>query len=285
MRPRVDGSVTLRDGRRLAYAEWGTADGQAVLFLHGTPSCRLFHHPDPRLLEGLGVRWISVDRPGYGGSTFHAHRTLLAWPWDVEQLLRHLELTKLCVAGVSGGGPYALVCAWALPDRIQRTAVISGVGPTDPESVARMHWDRRLGLALARRAPRLLSCAIRLMGDPRHVTRHYERVKVQCPSDRPILERPEIRAMLMANWTEATRQGLRAYAQEGCLFARPWGFDPRRILGSVGLWHGTADASIPIRMARRLAHAIPNCDLHEIPEAGHFLFFDQLGEIISWLRA
>jgi pimeloyl-ACP methyl ester carboxylesterase len=283
MRSRVDSGLQLREGRRLAYAEWGAERGRAVLFFHGTPSCRLFHHPDPRILEELGVRWISVDRPGYGGSTFDARRTLLAWPQDVEQLLEHLQLGELCVAGISGGGPYALACAWALAGRIQRTAIISGVGATDPESVARMHWDRRLGLALARRAPWLLPSAIRLMGDPRDVVRHYERVRVQCPSDGPVLERPEIRAMLMENWTEATRQGLRAYAQEGYLFSQPWGFDPRQIPAKIGLWHGTADQSIPLRMARHLADAIPDATLHEIPGAGHFLFFDHLREIVSWL--
>ena len=201
----------------------------------------------------------------------------------MEQLLKYLGIDQLCVAGLSGGGPHALACALTLGDRIRRTAVISTVGTLDAESLAQMHPDRRRGLALARRAPWLLPIVMRLRNDPRKVERQYEQAKARSPSDRPVLERPEIRAMLMESWAEANHRGLRGYAQEGGLLAKPWGFDPAEIRGSVGLWHGTEDASIPIRMSRRLAAEIPNATLHEIPNAADFLFFDHLREIVSWL--
>ena len=38
--PRLEGTITLSNGRRLGFAEFGSARGRAVLWLHGTPGAR-----------------------------------------------------------------------------------------------------------------------------------------------------------------------------------------------------------------------------------------------------
>jgi pimeloyl-ACP methyl ester carboxylesterase len=67
--------ITLRDGRTLAYAEYGDPDGKPVFYFHGTPGSRLEHHPDDAIARERGVRIITADRPGYGHSDFQPHRT------------------------------------------------------------------------------------------------------------------------------------------------------------------------------------------------------------------
>ncbi len=282
MTPRLDSTLTLRDGRRLAYAEWGEFDGRPVLFCHGTPSGRLLHPPDPGAFDGLGTRWITVDRPGYGRSDPQPRRDLLGWARDVEQLADHLGLEAFSVAGLSGGGPHALVCAHALPGRVRRTAVVSGVGPMTPETLRQLFPVRRLGVRLARTVPWVLPLLMRLVDDPRRVDRHYREVLAQCPSDRSILERPTIRSMLQENWADASRQGLGAYAADARVFALPWPFDPSAIRGPVRLWHGDADASVPLEMASRLSRVIPGATLEVVPGAGHFLFFEHFRAIARW---
>lgn len=282
MKPHLDAIATLAGSRRLAYAEWGDPGGRPVLFFHGTPSGRLFHHPDVEALAGLGVRWITTDRPGYGRSDHQPRRCLLDWPKDVAALADHLQLETLSVVGLSGGGPHALACAHALPDRVRRVAIVSGLGILTPEGLRRMFPERRFGVRIARWAPWLLPALISLVSDPRRTDRHFSKVFLQCPSDRPVLERPEVRAMLAANWADANRSGLRGYAAESRIFALPWGFEPSAIRTTVRLWHGDADASVPIDMARALAAAIPGASLREIPGAGHFLFFDHFREIVEW---
>ena len=64
-----DGSLTLRDGRELAWRWWGEEGGRPVLKLQGTPGSRFFRNYDPQVQLGLGVRYLMADRPGYGGST------------------------------------------------------------------------------------------------------------------------------------------------------------------------------------------------------------------------
>jgi pimeloyl-ACP methyl ester carboxylesterase len=59
--------LTLRDGRRLAYAEWGDPDGRPVLFFHGTPSGRLLHPPEPEAFEGLRTAGSPSIAPATAG--------------------------------------------------------------------------------------------------------------------------------------------------------------------------------------------------------------------------
>jgi len=74
--------ITLKDGRKLAYAEYGEPAGKPVFFFHGTPGSHFFHPPDG-ITQKMGVRLITVDRPGYGLSTFLPKRRILDWPGDI----------------------------------------------------------------------------------------------------------------------------------------------------------------------------------------------------------
>jgi pimeloyl-ACP methyl ester carboxylesterase len=115
--PRLDRTIELADGRTLAFSEWGVPDGKPLVFLHGVPGSRLMC-PDLDATEAAGVRLITIDRPGYGRSDLQPDRTRLNWVEDYLQLIDHLELDTCPVVGMSGGGPYALACAYRSPDRV-----------------------------------------------------------------------------------------------------------------------------------------------------------------------
>src|SRR5580704_17644200 len=71
------------DGRTLMFAEWGALDGEAVFSLHGTPGCRLNRHPNEDLVSSAGVRLITYDRAGYGGSDRDRGRSVVDCVPDV----------------------------------------------------------------------------------------------------------------------------------------------------------------------------------------------------------
>src|SRR5437868_5685888 len=72
-------SITLRDGSRLAYGEYGDPSGIAVFYFHGTPGSRLEGTIADEAAGRLGVRLIAIDRPGIGFSAFKPRRKLSHW--------------------------------------------------------------------------------------------------------------------------------------------------------------------------------------------------------------
>ena len=279
--------VTLPDGRALGYAEYGELTGKPVLYFPGTPSSRRLHPPiEPTL--SLGARLIVVERPGYGLSDFQKGRRLLDWPEDVSAFAEALGLDRFPVVGVSGGGPYAAACAYKIPERVTRAAIVSGVGPTDlPGTIEEMPRVRRLGATVARRTPGLLAAVLWLVANPqRNPERFFQRmVSGNSPVDQEIISQPEIKAMLMENYREATRLGVRGFAQDSIILSNAWGFRPEDISIPVDLWHGEADANVSISAARYMANTIPNCHATFIPGKGHWLFYECWGDILRSLLA
>ena len=74
---------------------------------------------------------ISPDRPGVGRSDPKPGRALLDWPADVSSLADALGIERFALLGWSAGGPYALACAFALPDRVKAVALIASAIPAD----------------------------------------------------------------------------------------------------------------------------------------------------------
>ena len=142
-------SVTLPDGRELAYEEYGDRDGTPVLSFHGGLSSRLDAAPAHDAAVALGVRLISPDRPGMGRSTFQPDRRLVDWPADVACLADALGLEHFAAMGWSAGGPYAAVCGALMPERVTALALLSSSVPIDLYGTTRgLTPDDRLLLVL-----------------------------------------------------------------------------------------------------------------------------------------
>ncbi len=143
--------------------------------------------------------------------------------------------------------------------------------------------ERHIGYVLARRAPWLFHFIIWLARNPH---RNPERFQQQfgagaAPCDLAIMARPEFKAMMVRNYAQATRAGVRGFVHEVALAARPWGFRLEDITLPVRLWHGEEDRSTPIGMARYMASTLPNCHATFLPGEGHLFLFDRWGEILG----
>src|SRR5947209_5210464 len=121
--------VTVGGGRVVTAAEWGDPDGFPVFNLHGTPGSRFGRPPLEGAVRELGVRMITYDRPGYGGSTRHPGRRVVDCVGDVAAIADALGIGRFAVTGGSGGGPHCLAVAARLPDRVLRARCIVGVAP------------------------------------------------------------------------------------------------------------------------------------------------------------
>jgi pimeloyl-ACP methyl ester carboxylesterase len=281
-----DRVLRLPDGRRLGFAEYGASAGAPILVLHGTPGSRLMVRVTDQPARRQGLRVIAPDRPGFGLSDPRPGRGLLDWPDDATALADFLGIERFAVAGISGGGPYALACALRVPERLTVAGVISGMGPPVGEVRAGLGRRHRAGFATMRGAPPLLRAimAVARLGWDRAPERLMDAIHGLLPEgDKAIVARPEVRDSLMAGLREAFRQGGRGAADELLLFVRPWGFRLEDIRAPVRLWHGEADTIVPAIMGRHVASAIPGCRAELIPGAGHYWAFEHVEELLRAL--
>ncbi len=281
-----DRRVPLPDGRVLGCSEYGVADGKPVFYFHGYPASRF----EARLAEPaafkLGLRIVALDRPGYGLSDFTPEHRIDGWPDDVAAAARGLGIERFAVLGISGGGPYALACAFRIPERLSAVALVGGLGPVyQPWARRDLRPFARLGVFLARKASRSLwpiygSVPAQMMR--RYPARAYALVTAFAQeADRRVLERPEVREALMASMCEAQRQGPAASLHELGLYARPWGFDLTSIGVPVTLWQGGCDRVVPPAHGHYQSRELPRGRLRLLPEEGHFsLPINRMDEIL-----
>jgi pimeloyl-ACP methyl ester carboxylesterase len=280
----IQNHITLSDGRRLSFAEFGDRRGKPVFYFHGFPGSRLEAKLADRISRESKVRFIGVDRPGYGHSSFKPGRNLISWTDDVAELADALRIDRFSILGVSGGGPYAAVCAYKMPERLDAVGIICGMGPVDVADLIRgMPWLYRQGLRLAGRLPAITTTLHAFLAV---VFRFYpERMfsilsgKVSGP-DKIALKNRELIQVLSASFREAFRKSLRWPATDVVLYSRPWGFPLEDIDTAVHLWHGEKDRIVPPEMGRYMARSIPNCRATFYPDEGHFsIILNRIEEI------
>jgi pimeloyl-ACP methyl ester carboxylesterase len=282
-------TIRLGDGRRLGFAEWGDPHGRPVLEFRGLPSSRLGDTIEPRFLLANRIRRITVDRPGMGRSDFQPGRRLLDWPNDIQELADALGLDRFFLLGTSGGGPYALACAFRIPGRLVRVALVSGLGPLDrPGALEGVNATERRIMLLARHRPLLARALVGLaVATERHRpgTLLGGLAKAMPACDRAVLARPPVRASLLDCYARAFAQGTRGQVHDWGLTAAPWGFVPGEIGVEVDLWQGDQDDRVPLHHAQHLAAAIRGSHLRILPGQGHMIAFTCIEQALGELTA
>ncbi len=267
--------IRLDCGRRLGYAEYGDPDGRPLLYFHGFPSSRLEAAFCDTAARQLGIRIVGVDRPGYGLSDFVSQRRLDDWPDDVLQLTRALGVERFAVIGVSGGGPYALACAWKMPEKLSSVKVVGGLAPLgQPETLRAMRWYARLAFNLARHSYPLLwltygvsvATALRLCPQSVSAWQWFS----GAPADRATMGRSGVLPHLLASIREGLRQGVRGALWDAVLYSRDWGFPLDRITIPVELWQGGADRIVPPCHVQVLAGSLAHPIVKLLEGEGHY---------------
>lgn len=250
-------TLTLPDGRTVAYAEYGDPGGRPVVVLHGSPGSRLQVAPLDGAARAAGVRVVAPDRAGFGASDPHPRLGFVDYARDVAALVDGLGLGRVTVAGLSGGGGYALACAASMPERCSAVLLLCAMVPRPPaEAVAGMSRSNRIAFWLARRAPWLL---------------------------RPLLAR-RLRASADPDVEAALGQGLDPLVAELALYGAPLPVDLSSLTVQVELVHGTADVSVPVGVARWVARSIPGATLTELPGEGHLFLLDHPEQLFDRVR-
>jgi len=274
-RPKLEGNIAVGENRRIGFAEFGKPQGRAIFWLHGTPGARRQIPIEARAYaERENIRLIGLDRPGIGSSTPHQYETVIAFADDMATIADVLGIDKMAVVGLSGGGPYALACAAAMPDRVVTVGVLGGVAPAvGPESirgglmalgsfVAPMLQVAGTPIGLV---ASLLIRLIRPIASP--AADLYGLVSP--PADRRLLARPELKAMFLDDLLNGSRKQLAAPFADIVVFARDWGFHLDQVKVPVRWWHGDHDHIVPFAHGQHVVARLPDAELYELPGESH----------------
>lgn len=244
------------DEGTVAYAEYGDPSGDPVVFLHGTPGCRVGGRLFADRARDLGVRLLAPDRPGYGRSSPQPDRTLADVAPLVERVLDDAGVDRAGAVGFSGGGPHALALSATVPDRIGRVDVISGAVPPA------LAGDRPLPLraleTLAARAPALVRWLFAVQS---RLAGHVPGAVLGRYTDEPGAVPDADAAVVVREFRKAFARHRQGIVTESRLLAREWPVDPAPIDRPVSLWHGRRDTNVPLDGARRLADRLPEGEL------------------------
>ncbi|KAA0109486.1 alpha/beta fold hydrolase [Mycolicibacterium sp. P1-5] len=265
-------TARLRDGRSVCYAQYGAPDGEVVVNAHGGLACRLDVAAADAAARAAGVRLISPDRPGIGGSDPHLGRTILDWAHDVAELMDQLGVGRFAAMGWSMGGQYAAALAWALPERVRRVAIVAGALPlNEPGVFAQLPAFDRIYTRLSMRAPSLVTpCFATMALVARRAPPLYGRLTARQLGD---ADDAVLRGEGYDEFARMSAEALRrpaGVAEDYRAWMRPWGFTPEQIEIPTDVWGGQQDELISHTWPPELARRIPGATLHERP-GGHFL--------------
>ncbi len=286
--PELLESVKLSDGRSLSFARFGDPSGKPVFYFHGFPGSRLEPQSNHDAFLKAGIQLLALDRPGIGHSTRKNKRKLLDWPDDVVEVAKILKLEKFSILGVSGGGPYALACARAIPGYLNKVTVACGLGPIDaPNATSGMMLSNRVLFRYGKFFPPVLHLSTFLMvrqlsSKPAKGLKKF--VEGLPEPDRLVLSKTDAQDFVAASAVEGVRQGSGPLLEEIGIYSRSWGFKLEDLNVPVSLFQGEVDIDVPASMARHQASLIPDCEINLYPNDGHFsLLVNHIDEIIASL--
>jgi pimeloyl-ACP methyl ester carboxylesterase len=290
--PRAEGRINLPHGRRLGFAEYGDPAGDVLLWFHGTPGGRRqFPLSGRRAAEKLGLRVVLLERPGSGLSDAFRYGAVADWVADAAHVADALGAKRLAIAGLSGGGPYALACAAVPPlaDRVAAVAVLGGVAPSvGPDATASGVIDlaRRCAPLLSGLreplAPALTGLLTPIMPFAHFALQAYAAISPE--SDRRVLHDPEMEGMFIDDLLHAARGGMRAIVDDARLFGRDWGFRLGDVAAPVRWWHGDADHIVTLADAHAAVELLPEADIVLRPEESHLGGFAAADEVLGFIR-
>jgi pimeloyl-ACP methyl ester carboxylesterase len=272
--------VKLGDGRTLHVYDTGADGGDgrlSVFWHHGTPNIGAPPKPLFPAAARLGLRWVSYDRPGYGGSTSDPGRDVASAATYVSSIANALGIDQFAVMGHSGGGPHALACGALLPGRVVAVVSMAGMAPFGADGL-----DWFAGMAASGVA------SLRAAAEGRAAKEKYEASGAEYDPEFTAADR----AALAGEWSwlgevigPAVKAGPGGLIDDDLAYVAPWGFDPTQAAAPVLFLHGARDRVVPSSHGEWLARRCPSAELRLLPDDGHVSVLNSATAAMDWLRA
>jgi pimeloyl-ACP methyl ester carboxylesterase len=281
-------SVRTRDGRTLCVRVGRGEAERSVLVMHGMPGSGLLYQRWSEDAAARGIRLVSYDRPGYGGSSPCPGRSIADCAVDVQAVADDLGIERMGVWGWSGGGPYALACAAMLPDLVTAAALLASGAPWDAEGLDFVAGQDNVD-------------DVKLyFADPGAAREKSMKDRDQVLETTADQQKKTLASLLsgtdaavltgeFAEWLLGCEQtglapGDQGWWDDGAAVLSPWAFDPESVRVPVKVWHGRHDQFVPLSHGQWLAEHIPGAESVLSDADGHLtLVIKRIGEVHEWL--
>lgn len=230
-------------------------------------------------LDRLGVRLISVDRPGLGASGPDPGRGFDSFAEDLRRLTEHLGLGRPPLVGNAQGAPFALAAASA--GVVSGLAVVSGADEVAAPELADALPVELRGLVDTVAADRAAAEAVFAGFDAGRMWRLV--MSVSPASDLAVYRSPAFAAAYRKAMGEAFAQGSAGYAVDTVLAMGRWSIDLAAIRVPVWLWYGAEDTSHSPDNGAWLASRIPGARRELVDGIGGALLWTHAGPILRKL--
>ena len=273
----IETDLELGDGRTLHVYDTGDAYGRlAVFWHHGTPNIGTPPEPLFAAAEDLGIRWVSYDRPGYGGSTSDPGRNLASAAAGVSAVADRLGIDRFALMGHSGGGSHALACGALLEERVVGMVSVAGLAPYGAEGL-----DFFAGMAPS---------GVASLGAAAEGRVAKERFQASDAEYDPEFTAAD-HAALEGAWSwfadvvgPAVEGGPGGLIDDDLAYVSPWGADPTGAKAPILLLHGGRDRVVPSSHGEWLARHCPSAELRLYADDGHISVLNQGAAALEWLR-
>ncbi|MGH7866779.1 MAG: alpha/beta fold hydrolase, partial [Candidatus Dormibacteraceae bacterium] len=230
-------------------------------------------------VDALGVRLISVDRPGLGASMPVPGRTFADFAEDIRHFAALRALGSPAMVGNSQGAPFALGCA--AEGVIGALAIVSGA-----DEIAAPEFTAAL-------PPELRELVDKACSDPVAAEEVFAGFSADAmwgmvmggsvDSDLVIYRDPAFVAAYRRALDEAFVQGSAAYARDTTLAMGRWPFDLAKITVPVDIWYGEQDTSHSPDNGELLATRIPGAVRQVVPGIGGAVLWTHAESILRSL--
>jgi pimeloyl-ACP methyl ester carboxylesterase len=278
--------VDLEDGRKIEVRTAGPEDGEVLLFHHGMPGAGLPFRPWVKSAAARGLRTVMYSRPGYGLSTADPGRKVGDAASDAAAVIDAVGATTFRTIGWSGGGPHALACASALPDRCLATVAVAGFAPYPANGIdwfAGMADENVEGFGFAVQgegalAP-FLDASARAFAtmEPSNLAASLSGLLSEVDKEQVTGEFAE---WLVETLRVGLANGIAGLRDDYLALTSDWCFslaDGR----SVVIWHGVQDRMVPPAHCRWLADHIPGARYRLFDKDGHMSIIGMFNRILD----
>lgn len=281
--PERQKTMQLRDGRRLAWYEWGSVDGLPVLFCTGAGMSGWLGF-GANILPELGLKLIAIDRPGLGLSEPHPDKTLSSWVDDIQELIHANHFQDVLAVGFSQGAPFAFALAGR--NLLKAIAIVSGQDDlTHPLVRPLVHPDVEKIIAAVQQDAVEFEQNFAQMVTPEGLWQLIINMSAEC--DRLLYESEIFREAFQQALKQGFAQGPQGYVRDFVNALSSWPVALENITIPVDLWYGGLDTStvhspdFGITLALRLPNASHNLD----PKAGGSILWTRAKDILIKLKS